>query len=122
MRPSPRPPQAPGPLTPVACVLFIVLGALGALGACGGDSCSDTTDSSAATCEALEVYVGVHPVDCGTSCPEGTEEAYRDANDLVCHACATADDCPDHLPRCEIACGPGCEDDTGGCCPVRDCR
>ncbi len=101
--------------------LLVVLSALLLLG-CEGTDDSSPGDSSSATCEALEIYVGTHPVDCGTSCPEGLETAYQDGAVLACHACTDDGDCPSHLPRCEIGCGPGCEDDTGGCCRGRLCR
>jgi hypothetical protein len=56
----------------------------------------------------------------GSSCPAGTTEAYRDHGVIVCDACATSRDCDGGL-GCHTQCGPGCENDTGGCCPVRVC-
>jgi hypothetical protein len=69
--------------------------------------------------DRLQVYVDgrVFP---GSMCPTGTTEAYRDSGFLVCNACVTATDC-DAGMSCHTVCGPGCEDDRGGCCPVRVC-
>jgi len=56
----------------------------------------------------------------GAACPPGTIVAYRDGDNLVCHSCTTAADCPKGQ-SCHTQRGPGCEDDTGGCCPMRVC-
>jgi hypothetical protein len=56
----------------------------------------------------------------GSQCPDGTTFVYRTADTLVCDACRDARDCAAGLD-CRTRCGPGCEDDTGGCCPVRVC-
>ncbi len=60
----------------------------------------------------------------GSTCPEGAAEAYRTGHTLVCHQCTDDRDCIDAAngPACRALCGPGCEDDTGGCCPVRVCK
>ncbi len=56
----------------------------------------------------------------GSACPPGSTRAYRDGIHLVCHGCNAIDECPDGK-LCTEFCGPGCEDDTSGCCPVRAC-
>ena len=56
----------------------------------------------------------------GSTCPLGTTEAYREGSLIVCNGCAIDPDCGEGR-RCSIQCGPGCEDDTSGCCPVRRC-
>jgi hypothetical protein len=60
----------------------------------------------------------------GTACPEGSTEAYRTGHTLVCHECTDDRDCIDapRGPACRSLCGPGCDDDTSGCCPVRVCK
>lgn len=90
---------------------------------CGDDARSELADtvSESDTCAASTVYVGNEALGCAQACPEGVAEAYRDGDLLVCHACQAAADCPAELPSCETACGPGCEDDTGGCCGVNVC-
>lgn len=77
--------------------------------------CGDNDNSAAAP--MIYVDGSQRP---GTVCPPGTTEAYRERNVLVCHGCTTDVDC-DGRGRCSTQCGPGCEDDTGGCCPVRSC-
>lgn len=57
----------------------------------------------------------------GSSCPDGYTEAYRDSGFLVCHSCATDADCSEG-ETCATRCGPGCEDDARGCCPLRTCE
>lgn len=56
----------------------------------------------------------------GSSCPAGYTEAYRDSGYLVCDVCKDGERCRTGA-ACTIVCGPGCEDDTGGCCPMRVC-
>jgi hypothetical protein len=56
----------------------------------------------------------------GDACPPGTTEAYRDGHFLACDSCADARDCQDG-EACVTRCGPGCEHDSGGCCPLREC-
>ena len=57
----------------------------------------------------------------GSTCPDGYTEAYRDSGFLVCHSCESDADCSDG-ETCATRCGPGCEDDTRGCCPLRTCE
>jgi hypothetical protein len=56
----------------------------------------------------------------GSACPAGTTEAYRDSGYIVCDDCAANRDC-EAGSECLTRCGPGCENDTGSCCPVRVC-
>lgn len=56
----------------------------------------------------------------GSSCPSGSTEAYRDGDYVVCDACTDGTLCANGA-QCTLRCGPGCEDDIGGCCPVRVC-
>lgn len=70
-------------------------------------------------CGSFEVHARRH-VFRGDSCPPGTTEAYRDGNLLVCHDCNDARDC-ENGAACRDLCGPGCEHDSGGCCPQRQC-
>jgi gluconolactonase len=109
-------------MTRPASLFSLILLSLTGL-SCGDDASSDPTDTVGITdtCAASTVYVGAKGIGCASSCPEGSAEAYRDGDLLVCHACQTGDDCPAEAPSCEVACGPGCEDDTGGCCGVNVC-
>lgn len=108
------------PLLLICGLLFLSSG-LSPLG-CDNTDGEVAKDSSNETCQALDVYVGASLVECGTACPAGSPEAYRDGSKLACHACQTDADCPSEHPKCETVCGPGCENDTAGCCPVQDCR
>lgn len=92
---------------------FFSMGMLAVMLAAGG--CGDN-DNSGGT-PLVYVNGARRP---GTACPSGTTEAYRDGNLIVCHGCAMDADCGG-LRRCSTQCGPGCENDTGGCCPVRAC-
>ena len=56
----------------------------------------------------------------GSKCPDGATFAYRTKDLIVCDACADARGCIGGQ-RCLTQCGPDCEDDAGGCCPVRVC-
>lgn len=56
----------------------------------------------------------------GTACPVGTTEAYRDGTLIVCNTCSIDPECPAGA-RCQGVCGPGCENDAGSCCLVRNC-
>lgn len=94
-------------------VVLLAVGALGLTLPVGG--CGDNDNSTATTW--VDVDGSRRP---GTACPPGTTEAYRAENLIVCDTCATDVDCVSGS-RCVTRCGPGCEDDTGGCCPVRTC-
>lgn len=56
----------------------------------------------------------------GDECPLGATEAYRTDGLIVCDVCDDGNVCPNGQ-SCTITCGPACEDDTDGCCPVRVC-
>ena len=56
----------------------------------------------------------------GDACPTGTTEAYREGALIVCNNCDHILDCHGN-EQCRTVCGPGCENDTGGCCVRRDC-
>ena len=71
--------------------------------------------------DEFEVYVGEQGLICGASCPSETAEAYRSEGVLACNTCAD-DGSLDCQGVCATVCSPGCEDDTGGCCPLRVCQ
>jgi hypothetical protein len=83
------------------------------------ESCPRDCPLACRRCGEFEVHTG-HHVFRGDACPSETEFAYRDGTFLVCHSCTNAADCSDGAP-CLTVCGPGCENDAGGCCGVRRC-
>lgn len=103
-----------------ALALFLVL-----LGCPGEDKsgADDTSpdDTSEVCPDGYQVYLVWEVADeCGTACPEGSFEGYTDGDLLVCNECRDEADC-DTGEVCSANCGPGCEDDVGGCCPVYSC-
>jgi len=95
-----------------AATLFVVLFSLG---------CGEEPEPPPNPCAPeLRVYVAGQ-FTCGTTCPAGTSEAYRDGPFLVCHECDDPDIGCDPGQTCVMQCGPGCEDDTAGCCGARVC-
>ena len=66
------------------------------------------------------VYLGIRRI-VADACPTGATEAYREDDRIVCHRCAIDTDCLSPGDRCQMVCGPGCENDSGGCCGVREC-
>ncbi len=88
-----------------------------------GDSGTRITQSSSTeVCPGeYQVFVGSNRTStCGTSCPEGAVQAYTDGDIMACHECTDEVPC-ETGQTCSTACGPGCEDDSGGCCPVNEC-
>jgi hypothetical protein len=69
------------------------------------------------------VFLGQRRI-AGETCPHDAAEAYRNDNLVVCHRCDTDLDCAavgSVEDQCQFRCGPGCENDTGSCCGVREC-
>jgi hypothetical protein len=97
----------------------LIIGLVSLTVACGGGGDGGGDDGNKIT----EVFLGGATTP-GDSCPEGSTEAYRTGHTLVCHECTDDRDCIDapHGPACRSLCGPGCQDDTSGCCPVRVCK
>jgi hypothetical protein len=89
-----------------ALLLFTVLG-------CGGQDAQQTNPCA----PQMQLY----PTGCGDTCPPGSFEAYRTGSYLVCNECDSDTGC-DAGMTCIVGCGPGCEDDTAGCCPHQVCR
>ena len=84
-------------------------------------ACGDGGDS-ADTSDIKRVLAGGQ-VTPGNACPAGATESYRTGDLLVCNTCDDNSDCQTGGPKtCNTICGPGCEDDTSGCCPVRLCQ
>ena len=99
----------------------VVFGLFTLLLGCPGDDTGGGDDSAGECVDGYQVYVVWELQDsCGTACPEGSFEGYTDGDLLVCNACETETDC-DVGEVCSADCGPGCEDDEGGCCPVYSC-
>jgi len=93
-------------------------------GVCGAngeshESCPEDCPLDCRRCGAFEVHARNHAFR-GDACPPGTTEAYRDGRFLVCDSCVDDRDCANG-ETCVTHCGPGCENDTGGCCPQREC-
>ena len=100
--------------TPGGLLALLVL-----LGCPGGDKESAAPEVCA---DGAQIYVAGTPTgECGTECPEGSFKAYQDGDLLVCHDCLEDTDC-DTGQTCSSNCGPGCEDDEGGCCAVNTCE
>jgi len=84
------------------------------------ERCPEDCPLDCRICEGnLRVYVNGGSTR-GAACPAGTTVAYRDGDILACHSCTDDADC-DEGAECSFHCGPGCENDTGGCCGVRGC-
>ncbi len=99
-----------------AAIAVMVITLAATASACGDGGGGDDGD------KITQVFVGGKVTE-GAACPPGTTKAYQAGHVLVCHECADDRECvsdPDGK-SCKSICGPGCENDSGDCCPARTC-
>ena len=113
-------------VAPAAALLTMAAAILTGLVAPGCGRTETSGGRQATGGQTLQVYVGSAKV-AGDSCPSGSTERYRettgDRTVVACDACPTEGDTSgcDEGMVCVTVCGPGCEDDAGGCCSIKEC-
>jgi hypothetical protein len=87
------------------------------------ESCSADCPATCRQCSSnLRIYFKGTVFSEDHKCPAGTTRAQRVGDLIICSSCESSSDCHDQLqPACLTHCVPGCNLDSGECCPVEEC-